>query len=561
VDPDDDRTGEATVTLAVPPVIAPLALRAAGRPGRPVPETPSTVTSPAEAMRHEEIARTRLFIAMGWLISVIAAIAVAFVHAPPVLSILLVGGLGIGVVLSVFTYRRLADPANFTERELLRLGLICVVNGHIAVTFFGVYSAAPVVIGVGIHFVSRTELARVGYTVFVTSVVCYAAIAGAIVCGIVDDPGVFASDHPLPRVTAIAATLFVLATYVLAYHSALTVRQASLRAIEQLQHATRLASKREALMEELRADLEHALRVGGPGRYTDQVIGDYRLGIVLGRGAIGEVYAATHVDTGAPAAVKVLRREQLSDRTQLARFTREIRAVMAIDSPHVVRVLAASEADAAVPHLAMELLHGRTLGEQLRDGPRLAFDATRELVRQVADGIDAARAAGIVHRDLKPQNLLETSDGTWKILDFGVAALLDDGNGSLTRGEAVGTPQYMSPEQAQGHAVDHRADLYALAAITYRCLTGHYATPGQSDVPALLYAVVHRMPRRPSALAELPADVDRWFALALAKAPGDRFSSGTELAAEFADAVQGRLAPSLRRRADALVERSPWEAT
>jgi serine/threonine-protein kinase len=117
----------------------------------------------------------------------------------------------------------------------------------------------------------------------------------------------------------------------------------------------------------------------------------------------------------------------------------------------------------------------------------------------------------------------------------------------------------MAPEQAQGLRVDPRADVYALAAIAYRCLTGRYPFTG-TDTPALLYAVVHRMPPRPGELAELPADVDRWFAVALAKSPEDRFATGAEAVTALLAAFAQGLDPKLRRRADVLIRKQPWES-
>jgi len=569
-------TGDSTVSLVGTPEPASLALRAAGQraptpnpttglgtteplPTTPLPRGEISLTTAADAMRNEEIERTRLFIAMGWVISVIAAGVIPFVNAPRFMSVIFVSGLAFGMVYSFFAYRRFADPVNYTEKELLALAIICVINGHIGVMFFGTYSAAPVLVVVGIHFIGRTELQRVAYWIFITAVTCYSTIALVIITGIAPDPGVFASELPVPAITLAAATLFVLGTYVLAYHTARTFRSASLSSIDELQRATRLASQREALMEELRADLERALRVGGPGRYTDHTVGHYRLGIVLGRGAMGEVYEAMHVDTQAPAAVKLLRREQLADPTQVARFFREVRASAALESPHVVRVLDASAPEDPLPYLAMELLHGQTLGELLRREPKLTPGATLEILRHAGSGIDAAAAANIVHRDMKPQNLFRTADGVWKILDFGVATLLTDDSGTLTQGEAVGTPYYMAPEQAQGLRVDSRADLYALAAIAYRCLTGRYPFTAP-DTPSLLYSVVHRTVSRPGALAELPGDVDRWFAIALAKSPDDRFSSGAALVEAFIAALEGALDGKSRKRADALIRKHPWEA-
>jgi serine/threonine-protein kinase len=461
------------------------------------------------------------------------------------------------MIVSSFFHRAFADPRRYTERALLVLSVICVINGHLGILYYGAYTAAPLMVVVGIHFVARTEAERLARWIFLSALVCYSAISLVILSGAIDDPGVFASDRPVGRAALATATVFVLGTFWLAYYTARTFRQLSLASIEDLQRATRLASQREAVMDELRAELERALRVGGPGRYTDQIVGPFRLGPILGRGAMGEVYAAARTDDGSPAAVKLLRRELLTDATQVARFLREVRAASALASPHVVRVLDAAGADAPLPYLAMERLEGGTLAEQLRrDAPDLP--ATLALCRQVGAGIDAATAAGIVHRDLKPQNLFRCADGTWKILDFGVARLADT-TGTLTLGEVVGTPQYMAPEQAQGAPVDGRADLHALAAIAYRCLTGRqpFAAP---DTPSLLYAVVHRMPARPGALADLPADVDRWCALALAKSPGDRLPSGAALSAALSAALASQLDGKLRRRADALLRRHPWEA-
>src|SRR5262249_5249996 len=161
---------------------------------------------------------------------------------------------------------------------------------------------------------------------------------------------------------------------------------------------------------------------------------------------------------------------------------------------------------------------------------------------------DAAAAAGIVHRDLKPQNLMLCDDGTWKLLDFGVARIASDGPDE--RG-VVGTPHYMAPEQALGRRVDHRADLYALGAIAYRCATGRHPFDA-TDPAALLYAIVHRTPLRPGALAELPIDFDRFSAIALARSPDERFASGDALAGALDAALAGALDRALRDRADAM---------
>jgi serine/threonine protein kinase len=217
-------------------------------------------------------------------------------------------------------------------------------------------------------------------------------------------------------------------------------------------------------------------------------------------------------------------------------------------------VLEASRPHDPLPFLAMERLRGRTLGELLRAGP---FDGPplRELVDAVGEVIDRARAAGVVHRDLKPHNLLVTEDGTWKVVDFGVALL--GSSGTLTRGAAIGTPTYMAPEQARGEVVDHRADLYALGAVIYRCLTGRLPFVAR-DTPALLYAVVHIMPLRPSALVPISPQVEAFLQIAVAKSRDARFESGAELASAFAAAERGELPEPLERRARKLAQQLPW---
>jgi eukaryotic-like serine/threonine-protein kinase len=560
---DDETAGAATIADR-PSGIA-LARRAiAQRPAFEAPPIvppivrervaePPSLTTAADAMRNEEIDRTRLFIRMGWAISVAAIAITPLLEAPRAMSIAFVAAMTLGIVVSAWYHRAFADPRRYTARAMMTLAVMCLVNAHVAVLYFGTFTVTPLIVVIGIHFVARTEAERAARWILATAIALYALAALAIITGAIDDPGVFASDRPIATRTQLAGAGFVLGTYALAYVTARAFRNASLRSIESLTRATRLASQREALMDELRLDLERALRAGGPGRYSEQRIGNFLLGAVLGRGAMGEVYDAAHVVTGEPAAVKLIRRGVAADPTHVARFLREARASAALDSPHIVRLLEAGERDP--PYLAMERLRGDSLADLLRRDGKLAAPALADLVRQVGAGLDAAGRAGIVHRDIKPQNLFH--DRVWKILDFGVATLTDEGSGTLTQGGIVGTPSYMAPEQAQGRRLDGRADLYALAAVAYRCLTGRHPFSG-ADTPALLYAVVHRMPMRPGEAADLAPDVDRWFAIALAKTPGERFATGDELAAALDAALAGTLDPVHRRRAEVLLRKLPW---
>jgi serine/threonine-protein kinase len=328
-------------------------------------------------------------------------------------------------------------------------------------------------------------------------------------------------------------------------------RRAQRLAVEELEREVRLSAHREALLIEAREQLDRALRPGH-GRFSGQQIGAYELGRVLGRGAMGEVYEAT--GPAGPVAIKLLSQTSLGNATHVMRFFRELRTAAAIEAPNVVLVLEVGEHP--VPYLVMERLDGKSLADVLRSRRAMVPADVVELIRQVGAGITAAAAAGVVHRDLKPQNVFRHGE-IWKILDFGVARALDQGD-TLTAGQIVGTPSYMAPEQATGATVDHATDLYALAAISYRALTGH-APHASGDLAETLYRVVHTAPRRPSDLSpRLPHEVDLVLAIGLAKHSADRFASAVEFAHALEDALAGELAPDVRARGFALVRAGAW---
>jgi serine/threonine protein kinase len=249
-------------------------------------------------------------------------------------------------------------------------------------------------------------------------------------------------------------------------------------------------------------------------------------------------------------------RELIADPRHVERFIREVRVASALDSPHVVRVLEAATPSDGLPFLAMERLRGHTLGELLRTTNTLTGVDLAELLAQIGRAFETARIAGVVHRDVKPHNLFRADDGSWKVLDFGVAALADSSS-TLTQGGVIGTPAYMSPEQARGEPVDHRADVYALGAVIYRCVTGRVPFAA-ADTPSLLHAVIHDMPLRPSAIARVDGALDRVLMLALAKARDARLSSAAELVAAYDAATTGTLPDALVRRARTLARRHPW---
>jgi tRNA A-37 threonylcarbamoyl transferase component Bud32 len=348
--------------------------------------------------------------------------------------------------------------------------------------------------------------------------------------------------------------------YLAAFSAGRMIRSDQARVVDQFERAVREASLRDALLREARDALKHAAGLGAPGRFTDQELDGFRLGAVIGRGGMGEVYAAERLEDARPAAVKLLRLDALAERATLARFEREARIVASIASPNVVEVLAISSAESVLPYIAMERLTGIDLASYLRERGRLPLAEVVDLVAQVAVGLTAAHGAKIVHRDLKPNNLFRVTSSeppVWKILDFGVSKWMESKDVTLTAAELVGTPQYMAPEQARGDRdLDQCADIYALSAIAYRALTGDAPVSGQ--LPAILRLILEQMPRTPSSLAPLPRDIDYVLAIGLAKRREDRFQTALELSAAFTMAASGNLSSGMVRRAKALLHEQPY---
>ncbi len=225
----------------------------------------------------------------------------------------------------------------------------------------------------------------------------------------------------------------------------------------------------------------HTLEIDHDERARDLLVGarlhKYEVRREIGRGGMGRVYEAWNPTIGKRVAIKVL--DGLVDENGIERFLREARAASAIESPHIVQIFDTGEADDGRPFIVMELLRGRSLADHVVEGP-LAADEVVRVAIQIARGLARAHDAGIIHRDLKPENifLVEATPAPpiVKILDFGIAKWSGAGPApsTLTReGDVLGTPAYMSPEQARGDRdLDARTDLWSLGAIMYECLTG-----------------------------------------------------------------------------------------
>jgi serine/threonine-protein kinase len=511
-----------------------------------------------EAMAAREVAAMRGFV---WMV---LALAACMIVAAPLLDLDAVqaGVLGTGVLIGIVAALRTVlalRRGRLTPADVLVLGLACTVASSLGVYVFGFFSPAPLVTLMGVFFFALQRNRRVVVTLFVATVAIYSSVMLLQTFGVIADRGVISADDISARhrlITIVLVQIVLLLTFFLAR----ATNRAIVASARKLEASTRALAQREALLDEARRELERVLEVGGPGRFTEQQLGAWQLGVLCGRGAMGDVYVATHVETGRRAALKLLTRDSARDPDSVRRFLREARIAASIDVPNVVRVLEVGSDDAPVPFIAMEMLEGRDLASILRKERRLAGTELVTMLDQVARGLDAAHAAGIVHRDLKPQNLFRAELGegrsVWKILDFGVSRLVDV-DSSLTRGQAIGTPSYMSPEQARGLDVDRRADIFALGVLAYRALTGRPPFAG-SEVPQILYRVVYGMPPRPSEVVDVPGAVDDVLAIALAKRPEDRFATAGELVAALALAFEGVSRPDLRDRARRLTAKLAW---
>jgi serine/threonine-protein kinase len=515
-------------------------------------------STPLEALQHEELERTRVFARLAIAIGVGATIAVATAGGDPTARVIFGAGVAIFLVLVCWMLWRIRDPARHSPEGVLIAGFGGVVAVLGGVVYWGVSSPTAAVMLFAIFFFSLGESLAASLALYLLGALGHLAIAVVFMTGAAPEVSLIRTTD-LPMRDQIVSQVTVQLLYACALYFGRRSRRATVDAVLNLERAVRGVAVREALLAEARQELDRALAVGGPGRYTGQEVGSYKLGTLIGRGGMGEIYEAHSVHDGSEAAVKLLHPATMADERALARFVREAELAARLDSPNVTAVLEVGATGGEIPFLAMERLRGFDLAHHLRRLRKLTPAQTVSLVQQIGAGLGAAHAAGVVHRDLKPHNLfLAEKDGvfTWKLLDFGVSKLAD-GGGTLTAGHVIGTPGYMAPEQARGEEVDAKADVYALAAIAYRCLTGHPPFTGK-DVPSTLYDVVYKMPSRPSLLAELPADVDRVLALGLAKRAGDRLATAAELAGALAAAVDGGLAPELRTRADELIARHAW---
>jgi serine/threonine protein kinase len=272
-------------------------------------------------------------------------------------------------------------------------------------------------------------------------------------------------------------------------------------------------------------------------------IASYTLLEPIGHGGMAVVYRARQESLDRTVAVKILSENLAASPEFMERFRREARTAANLRHPNVITVHDFGEDERGVPYLVLEYIEGPTLADLMDAG--LDDGRIPNLLDQIAAGLDYAHARGVIHRDIKPGNVLLTDDGRAVLADFGLAWLLEGAHLTLTGG-VIGTPEYMSPEQAAGEPIDHRSDVYALGVVLYEMLVGERPFVAETPIGVLLKHLQDPAPSILDARPDLPPAVGQVLARCLVKDPAERFASAGELARAFRAAFL--------RRAEAGVE-------
>ena len=281
---------------------------------------------------------------------------------------------------------------------------------------------------------------------------------------------------------------------------------------------------------------------------TGLVAGKYQLVQLIGRGGMGSVWEARHASLGTRFAIKFIEAEYSDSQEARSRFDKEARAAATIQSKHAIQIYDHGVTDDGKPYIVMEMLIGEPLDKRIDRLGTLSLQDTARILQQVSRGLARAHERGIIHRDLKPENIFivkstEDDDEIAKVLDFGIAKIQGlPGSPGLTSstktGAVLGTPFYMSPEQARGlRNVDHRTDVWSLGVIAYKCLTGKLPFDGESVGDLLVKICTAPVPVPSHAVPGLPPAFDAWFMRALEREPDRRFSTVSELSEHLAYAA------------------------
>ena len=277
--------------------------------------------------------------------------------------------------------------------------------------------------------------------------------------------------------------------------------------------------------------------------------GRYEVRSLIGRGGMAEVHLGFDTRLSRIVAIKTLRIDLARDSVFQARFRREAQSAASLNHPNIVAVYDTGEEpqmmpdgqSVSVPYIVMEYVEGRPVKDLLSDGAgAFPIHEAGNIVAGVLSALEYSHAAGLIHRDIKPGNVMLTTKGEVKVMDFGIARAVTDSQATMTQTNAVvGTAQYLSPEQARGEQVDARSDLYSAGVLLFELLTGQPPFTGDSAV-AVAYQHVQQLPPVPSSIAsDIPEAMDRVVLKALAKNRDDRYSSAAAMKADLLRAMHG----------------------
>jgi serine/threonine protein kinase len=269
----------------------------------------------------------------------------------------------------------------------------------------------------------------------------------------------------------------------------------------------------------------------------------YRVIRLMGAGGMGSVYEVEQIEIGRRYVLKQLLRTLASREDLVLRMEKEWKALGALEHPNVVDVVYAGRTAYGIPYYVMELLVGETVRERLEREGKISPGQAARIAQQTLLGLAAAHAVGVVHRDIKPANVFLTSDGAVKVLDFGIS--YSESVRKITlEGHAIGTPRYMSPEQAAGEKADARSDLYAVGLLLFEMLAGEGPFDDLSEITQQMLAHLHRPPRPLSRFADVPAGLDAIVTRALSKNPSHRARTAEYMASELAPFATSMSAPT-----------------
>lgn len=507
----------------------------------------------SHALESDEIARTRVFLQISGTLGALGAACSFLVEGEEFVRIGFVATVALLVTVYGWFHRHIRTRDNYTPAKAGLVLTCCNLSGIAACAYYGFFSPAPMVMMLPIAFFGASQDRSVALRSYLVAALMLGAPMMLLSLGIGADPGLIRADG-LSRLEQVLYTGLVQLVCAASFLMARRSRRATDAAVAEMEKAWREVQEQSWVLAEAQQQLERAQ--GGDGALTGQVHGPWRLLRRIGRGGMGDVYAATHTRTGEPAALKFLGASARNARN-LALFQREAELLGTIRSPHVVHPFEVHLGDPA--WLAMELLEGEDLGERLRRLRRLSLPETVEVVNHAAEGLWAAHEAGIVHRDVKPGNLFQVGKGKdrhWKLVDFGISKL-QDSDSTLTRDRLLGTPGYMAPEQLRGDELTDKSDQFGLAAVAYRALAGRPPFHGR-DVPGLMFATLSSQPPSPRAFVELPQEVEWVLAVGLAKTPQRRFPTVDAFATAFATAAEGRISEPIRQQAERILAKRPW---